>query len=162
MFIIEFFLFWSILCFTKNSSYQTIFLGWSSLISTLRFILSIFAFFLYELSERMAEYDMHIRNKHCLCVCINYIFYPTSLLLHLGYSRLATPFAHGQACSNLQIEKIVASLFLWDLFMDMFHSFFYWCICLRFACIYRIITFVNIIFCSMYRNMIAYYLIDGQ
>lgn len=73
------------------------FVRWSSLISTLWSILSkmfhmlFFALFLYGLSERKAEYDMHIRNKHFfVCVRQLYIF-STSLLLHLGYSRLATP-----------------------------------------------------------------------
>lgn len=73
------------------------FVRWSSLISTLWSILSkmfhmlFFALFLYGLSERMAEYDMHIRNKHFFCVCAStiYFFHITvvaSRLLQIGNS----------------------------------------------------------------------------
>lgn len=86
-----------ILSFQTMQCYTIFFVRWSSLISTLWSILSkmfhmlFFALFLYGLSERKAEYDMHIRNKHFfVCVRQLYIF-STSLLLHLGYSRLATP-----------------------------------------------------------------------
>lgn len=86
-----------ILSFQTMQCYTIFFVRWSSLISTLWSILSkmfhmlFFALFLYGLSERKAEYDMHIRNKHFFCVCAStiYFFHITvvaSRLLQIGNS----------------------------------------------------------------------------